>query len=89
MGDPREEQLVRLAARLRHRADLAEVRGRGQARFLYVTLKGRAVEASFDDDGLVWVEFWEADEDEDAASVNEYTFASVETAEQGIHEWLS
>jgi hypothetical protein len=80
--------LESLAAKLRSVADDVSVRGTGRARFLYVTGRGRAVEASVDEDGAIWVEYW-SELSEDAQVVKDGTFRTVEEAEVSILGWLA
>jgi hypothetical protein len=50
--------------------------------------KGRAVEISEDNGGL-WLEFWEKSDDEDAAPVKEMTVDSSEKAIRETTRWLA
>lgn len=83
------EGLGKLRERVLHDVELAEIRGAETAPFLYAIAAGRAIEASFEEDHRIWIEFWEVDEDESAAPVKEATFESIEAAEQGIRDWLA
>ncbi len=73
--------------------DLAEqfpglrMSGQGRSSFMYVTNDGRAVEIS-EGNGGFWLEFWEKDEDEDAAPVKEKTVVSCQQAIQETKQWL-
>ena len=88
-GPDPDEVLGDLATRLQALAEEATLRGAGRARFLYVTRGKRAVEASIDEAGAVWVEYWLDSTDEHAAPVKDATFASVDAAQASIGSWLA
>jgi hypothetical protein len=63
------------------------LRGGGAAEFLFAERQGRAVELS-QHAAKWWVEFWEANEDEEASSVSESFYAAPEEAIQAAVKWL-
>jgi hypothetical protein len=63
------------------------LKGQGSSSFVFAVNKGRAVEISEDDGGL-WLEFWEKSDDEDASPVKEMTVDSCEKAVQETTRWL-
>ncbi len=63
----------------------ATIRGDGVGRFLFAERGSRAVEASMNDDGRVWVEFWS---EPDGPSEREETYNSYEDATQAMEQWL-
>lgn len=64
------------------------LKGQGSSSFVFAVNKGRAVEISEDDGGL-WLEFWESSDDEDASPVKEMTVDSCEKAVQETTRWLT
>ena len=83
-----DEILERLAAELRPLVDDVSIRGEGRSRFVYLTRGHRAAEASVEEEGTVWVEYWSDTSDEHGPATREETFASLEAAEGSIAEWL-
>lgn len=84
----KEKELKKLAEKLRRIVVAVSLKGIGESQFLYAIGKGRAVEISFDENDCVWVEYWDDCLDEDASSVGEKTFTSIEKAEESVKSWL-
>ena len=64
------------------------VRGTDRAQFIYAVRGVRAVEASFDHRGQIWVEYWPNAINEDPQATKEETFSTPEAAIASITEWL-
>jgi hypothetical protein len=79
-----EHQLRTLASRLSLSIEWVSIRGEGRARFLYAKGKGKAVEASWDEEGRVWVELWDRLDEDDAGPDREATFSDIRSAEESI-----
>lgn len=82
-----EKKLNELKLELTRRGLGAALRGGGRAAFLFVECHGKAVEIS-DHEGRWWVEFWDASDDEDAASVKGSFFATPGQAVDAAAAWL-
>lgn len=90
MVDPApQEALESLAIKLRQSGEHVSIRGTDRARFLYVTRGRRAAEASIDEDGALWIEYWSDTLDEHAPAVKEETFTRIEDAQTSIANWLA
>lgn len=63
------------------------VRGAGAAKFVFAEYNGRAIEASLRNNDW-WIEFWEADDDEDATPVDERTVSGDSDAFRESAAWL-
>jgi hypothetical protein len=63
------------------------LRGEGRAAFLFVEHEGKAVEIS-EHEGRWWVEFWDANEDENAPAVRDQFFATSSQAVDATTGWL-
>jgi hypothetical protein len=64
------------------------VRGSSAAKFIFAEQNGRAIEASLRNNDW-WIEFWEADDDEDAAPVDERTVSADSDAFRESAAWLT
>jgi hypothetical protein len=76
-----------LKSELQHRGLSVSLRGGGRAAFLFVEHDGKAVEIS-DHEGQWWVEFWDADDDEDAAPAKDRYFPTSGQAIDAATCWL-
>lgn len=79
--------LGRLADRLSRDVELAKLRGTDAGAFMFASHKGRAVELSWHE-GKLWIEYWEADDDEPVSPVKENEFGDIPKSEAGIRAWL-
>jgi hypothetical protein len=70
-----------------NKVETVSLGGHGLSSFLYLANKGRAVEIS-EDNGDLWLEFWEKSDDEDAGPVKELTVATSEDAIRATRQWL-
>jgi hypothetical protein len=63
------------------------LKGQGVSSFIYAVNHGRAVEIS-EENGGFWLEFWEKNDDEDAAPVKESTVETSRDAVDNALGWL-
>jgi hypothetical protein len=80
------ERLRQLQTAVVPLAEAVSLRGEGQAAFLFVEGKGRAVEAGRTG-GRRWLEFWNGGEDE-VSPAKELTVDTDEEALSEIADWL-
>ena len=81
-------KLAEIQEELAQQFEKVILKGHGLSSFLYLVNKGRAVEIS-EDDGSLWIEFWEKSDDEDAAPVNEMTVSGPAHAIMEAKRWLA
>ena len=83
-----ENRLNDLQRQLAEIGATASVRGAGAAKYVFAEQNGRAIEASLRNNDW-WIEFWEADDDEDAATVDERTVTVDSLAFRESAAWLA
>ncbi len=80
--------LSAIEALLKPLVESVEQKGAGKARFIFFRHGKRSAEASLDEDGGIWVEYWECEPELLEPPVWEGTFYSIETAREAILSWL-
>jgi len=83
-----DQKLEDLRKQLAGVGAVVSLRGSGAARFVFAEMNGRAIEASLRNNDW-WIEFWEADDDEDAAPVDEQTVSTDTDAFRESATWLT
>jgi hypothetical protein len=76
-------ELEQAAEELRSTTDTADVRGQGEALFLFAVRQGRSLELARSKDG-VWIEFWNGED-----PVHEETYSVLPDAAEAAREWLT
>jgi len=84
MDDDIESALCALADRLRPWLTLAELRGEGASKFLYLVGNGRSAEVSRHEDGF-WLELWDSLEDS-ALPIAESILGSIEEVDCALSD---
>jgi hypothetical protein len=87
-GPDADKVLKALASRLQPISDDVSICGTGRAKFLYAVQGRRAVEASIDEHGSIWVEYWSDRLSEHAPAAKEATLATIEAVESSIADWF-
>jgi hypothetical protein len=79
--------LVQLQVAVSPHVETVSLRGEGCSSFLFIESKGRTIEASRHENQW-WLEFWNTQQEDDAAPAKKITLDTNEKALAAITDWL-